>query len=294
MKSKRYSITDLERLTGVKAPTIRMWEKRYGIISPERTDSNIRFYSVNDLQRLLNIVFLNRHGFKISVISEMTEEDIGREVLKLTENPEGDEGMLPAMIKAALELDEETFERLLNASILKSGFEKSFNHLVFPLLEKIRLLWQINKVSACQERFVKNLIRHKLVVAIDGLGGHSNPNPNHYLLFLPNGQFDEITLLYANYLLRKNGHHVVYLGPSIPLDHLRSIKTIHVMDAIVVHTESGFSHKELSEYIDSLLHLFPNQQVLMLVPTPGQEPLKRNGRLKVIPMQALSDSLLPT
>ncbi|MFO7617220.1 MAG: MerR family transcriptional regulator, partial [Bacteroidales bacterium] len=199
MKSNKYSITDLERLTGVKTPTIRMWEKRYGIISPERTGSNIRFYSDSDLQRLLNIVFLNRNGFKISLIAEMTDEAISHEITKLSEYPHGDEGWIPSMIQAANELDEEAFERLLNASILKSGFEKSFNNLVFPLLEKIRLLWQINKMSACQERFVKNLVRHKLVVAIDGLAGHSNPDPRNYLLFLPNGQYDEITLLYANY-----------------------------------------------------------------------------------------------
>ncbi|MFO7616023.1 MAG: hypothetical protein R6V75_02085, partial [Bacteroidales bacterium] len=157
---------------------------------------------------------------------------------------------------------------------------------------KIRLLWQKNKMSACQERFVKDLVRHKLVVAIDGLAGHSNPDSRNYLLFLPNGQYDEITLLYANYLLRKNGHHVVYLGPSIPLDHLLSIKGISEMDTIVVHTDAGFSHKELAQYMDSLLHLFPDQQVLMLRADPGQEPMRVNGRLKVIPMNTLPESLL--
>lgn len=294
MKSNIYSITDLERLTGVKTPTIRMWEKRYGIISPERTESNIRFYTVKDLQRLLNIVFLNRHGYKISHIAEMTEEQRGSEIAKLSEHQDGQEAWLPEMIQAVNNLDEDALERLLNASILKSGFESAFHHFVFPVLEKTRLLWQINKMSACQERFVKNMIRHKLVVAIDGLSGQNNPRPRNYLLFLPNGQYDEITLLFANYLLRKHGHHVVYLGPSIPIEHLRTVKKMHDIDALVVHADDGFSHKELTQYVDNLLHTFPNQQLMLLLTDPIIESLTTNGRLRIVPVQSLSDSLLPS
>src|SRR3989339_1586910 len=121
MNIAHYSISDLEKLTGIKPHTIRIWEKRYGIISPERTDTNIRFYSVVDLQRLLNIGFLNKHGFKISLISGMSDTEVQSQVARICEKPGAEEGYLSELIKATNDLDEDRFERILNVSILKLG-----------------------------------------------------------------------------------------------------------------------------------------------------------------------------
>lgn len=266
-----YSISDLEKLTGIKAHTIRIWEKRYAIISPERTDTNIRFYSVGDLQRLLNIVFLNKHGIKISLISTMTDEQIQSEVARLSENPGAEEAYLANLVKAITELDEDRFEHDLNSSILKLGFEKSFEQLVFPLIEKVSLLWQIGKISSCQERFVNNLIRQKLVVAIDGMTGYNDSSDEHYLLYLPAGEYDEINLLYTNFLLRKAGHHVIYLGPSIPVEHLRSLSSVQIIDHVIVSINQGFSSKDLLSYAEKIAEIFPDKKLYMVL--IGQEQL---------------------
>lgn len=264
MNIARYSISDLEKITGIKAHTIRIWEKRYAIIMPERTDTNIRYYGVHDVQRLLNISFLNKNGFKISAISGMSEEELESEVARLCEIPGSEEGYLSDLLKATQDLDEDRFEKNMNGAILRLGFVQSFQQVVFPLLEKITLLWQIGKISACQERFVNNLVRHKLVVAIDGMVGLNHTSNKHYLLFLPSGQYDEISLLYANYLLRKAGHQVIYLGPSIPIEHLRTLSSRHAIDHIVVSVNQGFTEKELLAYTQNLMVIFPGKTIFLV------------------------------
>jgi MerR family transcriptional regulator, light-induced transcriptional regulator len=264
MNKAKYSISDLEKLCGIKAHTIRIWEKRYGIISPERTDTNIRFYNVDDLQRLLNITFLNRHGLKISVISGMSDTEVQDEVARICEIPGAEDGYLSNLLRATNELDEDRFEKILNGAILKLSFEQSFQQVVFPFLEKISLLWQIGKISACQERFVNNLIRHKLVVAIDGMVGHNQSTQEHFLLYLPSGQYDEINLLYANYLLRKVGHQVIYLGPSIPLEHLRSLSNRQIINHIVVSVNDGYTNKALAVYASELTGIFSQKRIYVL------------------------------
>lgn len=268
MNPAKYSISDLEKLTGVKAPTIRIWEKRYHIIQPERTDTNIRFYSAHDLRRLMNITFLNKHGFRISAISNMTDNEIEDVVARLTQQPGADDGFLSDLVQSAIDLDEDRFDKIINASILKLGFENAFITIVFPLLEKVNILWQINKLSACQERFASNLVRHKLVVAIDGLFGHSASEPLEYLLYLPSGRYDEISLLYASYLVRKQGHHVIYLGPSIPLDHLRSLNNREKINRVVTNLSNGFTDKELLQYTLQVQKVFPSQKLFLICSSP--------------------------
>ncbi len=264
MNIARYSISDLEKLTGIKAHTIRIWEKRYGVIIPDRTDTNIRFYDADDLQRLMNISFLNKNGYKISQISGLNPVEIQDEVARICELPGADEGYLADLLKATNDLDEDRFERNLNGSVLKLGFDLAFQQLVFPFLEKINLLWQIGKINACQERFVNNLVKHKLVVAIDGMGGNVQLSALHFLLYLPSGHYDEINLLYANYLLRKAGHQVIYLGPSIPLEHLQSLSNRQIIDSILVTINHGFTEKEIASYTEKLVAVFPQKKIYLV------------------------------
>lgn len=291
MNIARYSISDLEKLTGIKAHTIRIWEKRYRIISPERTDTNIRFYSVNDLQRLLNITFLNKHGFKISLISGMSNTEVQSEVARICEMPGAEDGYLSDLLKATNDLDEDRFEKILNGAILKLSFEQSFQQVIFPLLEKINLLWQIGKISACQERFVNNLIRHKLVVAIDGMVGHNHSTNKHYLLYLPSGQYDEINLLYANYLLRKVGHQVIYLGPSIPIEHLRSLSNRQFIDHIVVSINQGYTDKELTSYAEKLAGIFPGKRIYLVSIGSDFHVVLPDEILKITSYQAFAQAI---
>lgn len=263
MNLPRYNISDLEKLSGIKAHTIRIWEKRYGIINPERTQTNIRYYTDEDLQKLLNISILNKNGFKISHISQMSPFQIEEAISRLSDSHGGDDVLINSLVQATIELHEEQVEKLLNSSILKLGFEDAFVQVVFPFLEKVTLMWQLGKVNACQERFVNNLIRHKLVVAIDGLVGQNGTSTRNYLLFLPAGEFNEIPLLFINYLLRKRGYHVVYLGPDIPLDHLRKLKGKEQYDGIAVAFNHHPKEKELVEYLACLKNEFPTQRLVL-------------------------------
>ena len=263
MNPIKYSIRDLERLTGIKAHTIRMWEKRYGIILPERTSTNIRFYSEKNLRKLLNISVLNKNGFKISHISEMSESDILKEVESISDSNDGLDANINTLILAAIDLHEEQVEKTLNSSILNMGFERTFCDLVFPLFNKIGVLWQIGRINACQERFINNLVRQKLLVAIDGLVGqnNTNPEPNTFLMFMPSGEYNEIGLLFANYLVRKAGHEVVYLGPSVPLEHLRRLNDLSKYGDILINITNPVIEPDNKSYLDELRTIFPDQKI---------------------------------
>jgi len=294
MNLQKYSIGDLEKLTGIKAHTIRIWEKRYGIINPERTNTNIRYYSVSDLQRLLNISFLNRHGWKISRISRMTDPQIFQEVTRISNQPGGNEGFIPDLIQAVTDLDEDRFEGILNSSILKLGFEDSFNQVVFPLLEKIGLMWQIGKINACQERFVNNLIRHKLVVASDGMTAQSAGAGNQYLLFLPAGHYDETMLLYANYLLRKHGMQILYLGPSIPLDHLKTLNNKELISHLVIALNKPFTDKESEAYFNQVRLMFPGSLIAVITLFVNEPDISREKIIFIHSAGSLIHQLLPS
>lgn len=261
MNPVKYSIRDLERITGIKAHTIRMWEKRYGIIMPERTSTNIRYYSDENLQKLLNISILNKNGYKISHISELSNSDIILAVEKLSDTTEGLDASINDLIMAAIDMKEEKIEELLNSSVLNLGFERSFCELVFPLFQKISVFWQIGRINSCQERFVTNLVRQKLLVAIDGLVGQANPYPRNFLVFTPAGEYNEIGLLFANYLIRKSGHEVVYLGPSVPLEHIERLMDEPKFKEILINISLPQVESDYLAYLKSLRQIFPDQKI---------------------------------
>ncbi len=274
MNPVKYSISDLERITGIRAHTIRMWEKRYGIIIPERTSTNIRYYSDKHLQKLLNISILNKNGFKISHISDLTENEIIKEVGYISDSTEGMDANINTMILAAVDLHEEQFEKTLNSSILKIGFERTFCELVFPLFTKMSVFWQIGRINACQERFIINLVRQKLLVAIDGLVGQTNSYPRNFLLFLPAGEYNETGLLFANYLIRKSGHQVVYLGTSVPLEHLKHLADQPKFKEILINMTFPKVECDLATYLELLRGIFPSQKIHLILSgdTPEFKP----------------------
>lgn len=265
MNLVRYSIRDLERLTGIKAHTIRMWEKRYAVIHPQRTQTNIRYYTDSDLQKLLNISILNHNGLKISQIADLSEEEIVKEVSKISDIQGQVDADINKMIMAAIELHEEQFDRVLNSCLLKLGFEKTFCEIIFPLFEKLSVMWQIGRINACQERFITNLVRQKLLVATDGLSGSIDESKGLFLLFMPAGHENEIGLLFANYLLRKNKYQVVYLGPGVPYQHLSRMQNTDRYDSLLVSLNHAVEPRELQSYIQQLRVIFPNQSIHLTI-----------------------------
>jgi DNA-binding transcriptional MerR regulator len=182
---------------------------------PKRTDTNIRYYDDTDLKLVLNISLLKEHGFKISEIARMTMEDMSQEVLSLTDKNLRYSDQIQALTLSMIDLDEERFEKIMSTNALQVGFEQTMINIVYPFLIKIGVLWQTGAISPAQEHFISNLIRQKLIVAIDGQIMRRNDCPK-YMLFLPEGELHELSLLFANYLLRSRQNRVIYLGQSLP------------------------------------------------------------------------------
>jgi len=259
----KYSIKDLEKLTGIKAHTIRIWEKRYNIVCPLRTTTNIRFYTDSDLKRLLNVSILNRNGFKISNIVRLTKEEINSSVLEAASVSLNFESQIENLVIAMIDMDEYKFEKTISNSILKLGFDDTVANIIYPFLEKIGLLWQIGTINPAHEHFITNLIRQKLIIAIDAQSNDPIPNNKTFLLFLPEGELHELSLLFYTYLIKKRGHKVIFLGQSLPFEDLQQAKLISHPDFLVTTITSAISKKDLQNYIKSLAEHFHEQTILI-------------------------------
>ncbi len=253
----QYSIKDLETFTGIKAHTLRIWEKRYGVVEPGRTHTNIRTYDDDDLKRLLNISILNRHGYRISEIMKMSEKEISERVLQIMHKSVDTQSQLDNLVLAMIDLDEEYFEKTLTQSIIKIGFEDTVKYLIYPFFDRIGILWQAGSIIPAQEHFISNLIRQKLIVAIDSIIAPRKENALSYLLFLPEGEWHEMGLLFTQYLLKKWGHKVIYLGQHVPLDNLSTPLKHTQVDYIVTQFVNGITRENLQEKLQMLSSLYP-------------------------------------
>lgn len=257
----QYSIKDLEQLTGIKAHTIRIWEKRYQLIEPERTSTNIRYYSDNDLKRLLNVSILNRNGFKISTIVTMNNDEINEHILEISETSNDSDNQIEQLIVAMIELDEQRFERVLSTSVIKIGFDDTVVKVLYPFFEKIGLLWQIGTIIPAQEHFVSNLIRQKLIIAIDGQSGNTKITAKTFLMFLPSNEWHELGLLFYSYLIKKSGYKVIYLGQSVPFEDLMEVSRKQRIDYLFTSVTTPLTQKKYADYIHQLASVFSSQTI---------------------------------
>ncbi len=259
----RYSINDLEKLSGIKAHTIRMWEKRYRIIEPKRTDTNIRYYHDCDLKKLLNISTLNRHGFKISAIARMDEEEIHDKVMEISGTNGDYETTINNLVVAMIGFNEDAFEKILNTSILQLGFEHCVTHILYPFLEKVGMLWLIGTINPAHEHFITYLIRQKLIIAIDGQPKPTSPDARTFLLYLPENELHELGLLFYSFLLKKNGYKVIYLGQSVPFNDLLEVVKVRQTDYLFTYLIAAMSQRELPEYLQNLAEAFPDKKIFV-------------------------------
>ena len=258
-----FSIKDLEHLSGIKAHTIRIWEQRYELIKPKRTETNIRFYDETDLKHILNVALLKDNGFKISKIAQMTTGEMQREVLRLTERNLKYPEQIHALTISMVDLDEERFEKIISTSILKFGFEKCMLHVIYPFLSKIGILWQTGAINPAQEHFISNLVRQKLIVAVDGQYNSRKENSKTFVLYLPEGELHEIGLLFADYIIKSREGRTFYLGPSLPLQDLIEITNIHQPDYLFTIITTTPGPASIQKYIDTIAEEFPNTQILI-------------------------------
>lgn len=256
-----YSIKDLEQLSGIKAHTLRIWEQRYNLLNPKRTDTNIRFYDDGDLKLILNVALLNDNGYKISKIASMDQEEMRAEVMKLTDRTLTHDDQIHALTICMIEMDEERFDKVLSTNILKLGFEQTMMNIVYPFMSKIGVLWQTGAINPAHEHFISNLVRQKLIVAIDGQVASSEGKK--FLLFLPEGELHEISLLFASYLIKNKGHKVVYLGQNTPNEDLLAVYKIHQPDYMLTVITTSPSSEHAQEYLNTLASRFSTTQILV-------------------------------
>jgi len=262
MKGK-YSIKDLERLSGIKAHTIRIWEKRYGVVEPRRTDTNIRYYTNEELKKILNVAILNNYGVKISKIVGLSTEELHQKVIEIS-NEEVEESLqIESLVIAMVEVDESRFEKILANCTLRLGFEQTLLRIVYPFFKKVGLLWQAGAINPAQEHFISNLIRQKLIVAIDSQGMMVKENPKRYLLFLPDGELHELGLLFYSYIIQKAGHKVIYLGQSVPVGDVVSVNEQNPADFIITSTLSIGAIDEVNNLLQLLISKFPNTPIVL-------------------------------
>lgn len=236
-----YSIRDLAKLSGIKAHTIRIWEQRYSIIEPKRTASNIRYYTDQDLKFLMNIAFLNRKGIRISKIAKMSKEEITDEVDRLSKTNVEHSDNFQSLAMAMMDLNERKICQLLSNCFEQNGIEDTILHVLVPFLEKASLLWLTGSISAMHEQFASCVIRRKILTAISRLPASQLPKNSKVLLYLPEGDQQELYLIFVEYLLKKRNIDVVYLGTKVGIEDLQLATSIHQPD--YVYTIISERHK---------------------------------------------------
>jgi DNA-binding transcriptional MerR regulator len=257
----KYSIKDLETLSKIKSHTIRIWEKRYSMLSPARTDTNIRYYTNEDLKKILNISFLNHRGIKISKIAGMSEEEIIRKVQELQSASGEHDDIIEQAITAMLELDEQRLVRVLQQQMDRLGMETVVEQIIFPFLKRIGLMWQTGTINPAQEHFVSNIIRQKLISATDALPTISIKGRAPILLMLPESELHELSLLYYNYALRAHQYPTIYLGQAVPLETLHRVLDITQPKAIV----SVWTNASASLDVTQTLHAYSSLPNVLLL-----------------------------
>ena len=262
-----FSIKDLENLSGIKAHTIRIWEKRYVILEPMRTDTNIRSYDLPNLQKLLNVVLLNNYGYKISRISEFSTEKIALLVREIISEKNSKNHAINAFKMAMINFDQALFFNTYNNLLSEKSFREVFYEIVIPLMNEIGLLWQSGTISPAQEHFISFLIKQKLLINTEKVQIlEPTRNDKIFVLYLPENEIHELGLMYLNYEILLNGYKTIYLGESVPIDSLKEMKNyfdnIIYISYLTVQPTKDDLHNYISEVSDNIIDA--NSQIWFL------------------------------
>lgn len=258
-----YQIADLERLTGIKANTIRVWERRYKLIVPGRTSTNIRYYDDAQARKLLNVASLLASGVKISKIAALSDRQINERIKALLGESPDDiacSAFINDLAAAMLVFDEAAFEKIFSSAVIRLGFFKAITKVIYPLLRKIGLMWSVEDALPVQEHFASSIIRRKLLAAIDGLPAASRKS-KLFLLFLPTEEWHEIGLLLSDYIIRSQGYRTIYLGQSVPGSNLSAVvKATNPTHLFTLYT-SRRSPEGLKRDIQQMAKDYPDREI---------------------------------
>lgn len=275
-----FSISDLQQFTGIKAHTIRIWEKRYNALEPFRSEGNTRYYSGEQLRRLLTIVSLMDKEHKISYLCTLSDKELNK---LLDEKLDGiiksyshDDILILQMVSAALDFNEAKFDKLFSNALLRYGMKDTYRQIIYPTLVRLGIMWNKDDISVAQEHFVINLIKQKLSTSIEAL----IPNPESkytWLLYLPEDEFHEVGLMMANYLIRQAGHKVIYLGSNVPFDAVQSAVNLISPDMILFFLVGKRDALHNQDYCALVSHSFLSRRIYVAVEENCVKDLKRSS-----------------
>lgn len=249
-----FSIKDLENLSGVKAHTIRIWEKRYNILEPIRTETNIRTYDLANLQKLLNVVLLNNFGYKISRIAEYNSDKIAKLVREIISEKSSQSHAINAFKMAMINFDQALFLNTYNNLLSEKSFRQIFYEVVIPLMNEIGLLWQAGTISPAQEHFITFLIKQKLLINTEKVQIlEPIRNDKVFVLYLPENEIHELGLMYLNYEILLHGYKTIYLGESVPIDSLKDMKKYFDNIVYVSYLTVQPTKDAIDDYVKSIL-----------------------------------------
>ena len=256
MRPQEFTIKDLENFSGIKAHTIRIWEQRYGILTPDRTDSNIRKYNDRDLKSLLNISLLNSLGHKISNIAKLSDDQIRDIITKHAHGNNTEEHFLHILKISMLNYDEELFSNLIDPHVEEYGLEKTFRLVIMPFMKQIGLLWQSDSICPAQEHFISALIRQKLLFHVEAVKTPLLENRRPVVLFLPDLEIHELSLLMLHYILKLRGYKSILLSQSVPSDDLKQVaQRLGDVDFVSIFTTHP-SAVMVPDYLKRLTRMF--------------------------------------
>ncbi len=274
-----FSIKDLENFSGIKAHTIRIWEKRYRILEPDRTDSNIRTYSETELKKILNVAYLNRNGLKISKIATLSEDELTARVMAVSSQDEKKENSFRTgnVLMSAIRFNEHEFRGVIEPFVHKHGIEDAFIMYLHPLLEKARLLWQTGSLSRAQEQFVRNVIKQILTQEDNSLKVPAVKAKASVAMINTSDNLSDNNFLFYKYLLKKRGFDVIFTGGILPASEVIEIHKIKAFDYLVANSGSfDFSRKKISYFSSIGKSLLIRKIILTDFPESNEKRIPEN------------------
>lgn len=247
-----FTIKDLENLSGIKAHTIRIWEKRYNILQPMRTDTNVRYYDAASLQRILNISTLNSFGYKISSLAKMPEDRIPQLVKEVLSHKSMTDHIVNSFKLAMMDFDQSLFLRTYDSIPAEKPFSEIFSEYLLPLLSEIGMLWQTDTITPAHEHFISYLIKQKIASETERLPKEKLSRERTFVLYLPYGEIHEIGLMFLNYELLLKGYRAIYLGESIPIINVKEIKNYFDNITFISYMTVAPEMKAVNSYIEEI------------------------------------------
>ncbi len=256
-----FSIRNIELLTGIKAHTLRTWENRYNFFKAQRKDSKQRIYSNEDLKKLLCFSFLYHNGWKVSKLAVLSDEEIAEKVKATVLEAANYKTYLQKLLQAAIDFNEAEFLAILNHLTEKIGFEKLVTDVCYPYLQRVGLLWDTNSVIPAQEHFASYIIQNRVISETEKFSSIQNGSPE-IILFCPENEYHELPLLFINYLLRKAGWKVLYLGPNIKLADLKEVAGLPGIKYLYLHLITNFTGSGVDDYFELFRKTFPGKIII--------------------------------